>query len=58
MGVEVAFPVGSSLKLSVDVEDYLFAAKFREAGTGVETASRFQNDLLLSVGLAIPLGGR
>jgi hypothetical protein len=56
----VALPVGKGLALRIDVEDYIHQAKFKFdlAGLQADTESQLQNDLVLSVGLAIQLGGR
>jgi hypothetical protein len=60
IGGGVRLPVGKNLALRVDVEDYVHQAKFTldVQGSTADTESQLQNDLVLSVGLAIPLGGR
>jgi hypothetical protein len=60
IGGGVTLPVGKKLALRIDVEDYIHQAKFtlNAQGTQQDTESQLQNDLVLSVGLAIQLGGR
>jgi hypothetical protein len=60
IGGGVSLPVGKGLALRIDVEDYVYQAKFTFdlAGSRLDTESQLQNDLVLSVGLAIQLGGR
>jgi hypothetical protein len=60
IGGGLTLPVGRRLALRIDVEDYIHQAKFTldAQGTRLDTESQFQNDLVLSVGLAIQLGGR
>jgi hypothetical protein len=48
------FPIGERLMLAVELEDFISSAKFEQGGD--ESDSKLQNDLLLSVGLAIPIG--
>ena len=57
-GVGATFKVGGSTAIRLDVEDNLFSARFRDNASGVESESRFQNDLVMLVGLAVPLGGK
>lgn len=57
VGAGARIKVGPSLRLRLDLEDNLFSAKFKEPISGLETDSKFQNDLVISLGLAIPLGG-
>jgi hypothetical protein len=57
-GVGAKFKVGPSLAIRVDVEDNLFSARFTDDASGTQTASMFQNDLVLLLGLAVPLGGK
>lgn len=52
VGLGVRIPLGTSLGLRLDGEDYLYNAKFTTGGT-----SSFQNDLMFTAGLAIKLGG-
>jgi hypothetical protein len=56
----LTLPVGKKLALRIDVEDYIHQAQFTMdvQGTQQDTESQLQNDLVLSVGLAIQLGGR
>ena len=60
IGGGVALPIGKGLALRIDVEDYIHQAKFTldAQGSQQDTESQLQNDLVLSVGLAIQLGGR
>jgi hypothetical protein len=60
LGAGVTLPVGSGLALRFDLEDYVHQAKFtlEEAGQSADSESQLQNDLVLSVGLAIQVGGR
>lgn len=51
----VMFPVSEIMKLRIELEDYLYSAKF-ESG-GIESDGQFQNDLMISAGLHIPFGG-
>lgn len=53
VGASVRFKVSSRLKLRVDLEDNLYSAEFNIGGTN--TSSHFQNDLVVSLGLVIPL---
>lgn len=55
-GVGARFKVGPSLAIRVDVEDNLFSARFTDDASGAQTASKFQNDITISAGLAIPFG--
>ena len=55
-GVGARFKVGPSLAIRVDVEDNLFSARFTDDASGAQTASKFQNDITISAGLAIALG--
>jgi hypothetical protein len=54
LGEGVAWKVDSSLALRLDAEVYLFNAQFND-GASTSTTSRFQNDFVLSVGLAVSL---
>lgn len=60
IGGGVRLPVAERLALRIDVEDYIHQAKFTldVQGTPLETESQLQNDLVLSLGLAIQLSGR
>jgi hypothetical protein len=55
LGAGVAFKAGSLLALRLDAEDHLYNAHFSSGGTS-KSDYKFQNDLVLSVGLAV--GGR
>lgn len=60
LGGGVTLPVGSGLALRFDLEDYIHQAKFtvEVAGQSADTESQLQNDFVLSVGLAIQVGGK
>jgi len=60
IGGGVRLPVGKGFALRIDVEDYISQAKFTldDGVQAVASESQLQNDLVLSVGLAIQLGGR
>lgn len=57
IGIGAKFKVGKSLAVRLDLEDNLYSAKFTDTASGAETESKFQNDIGLLAGLAIPLGG-
>jgi hypothetical protein len=57
-GIGARVKVRGSMAVRLDVEDNLFSAKFRDDASGVEPPSRFQNDIVILVGLAVPLGGK
>jgi hypothetical protein len=52
----VSFRVAPRLSIRVDAEDYISSAKFTDS-FGVETDSKLQNDLTVTAGLQIALGG-
>jgi hypothetical protein len=56
VGAGGKFKVGSSLAVRVDVEDNLYPAKFKLGGANSQ--SKFQNDVVLSMGLVVRFGGR
>ena len=56
VGVGGKFKIGSSLAVRVDVEDNLYSAKFNLGGANSQ--SKFQNDVVASMGLVIRLGGK
>ena len=60
IGGGVRLPVGKGFALRIDVEDYISQAKFTldDGIQALDSESQLQNDLVLSVGLAIQLGGR
>lgn len=60
IGGGVRFPIGKGFALRIDVEDYISQAKFTldDGVQAVDSESQLQNDLVLSAGLAIQLGGR
>jgi len=53
-GIGGKFKVGSMVSVLVDVEDNLFSAKFSTSSG--ETQSKFNNDIVAGLGLAISLG--
>jgi len=53
IGASVRFHAGRSLRIRVDIEDNLYSTQFELAGS--KTQSQFQNDIALSLGLAIPM---
>jgi hypothetical protein len=55
MGEGVALKMDSSLALRLDAELYLFKAQFNDGSGTPTTHSQFQNDFVLSVGLAVSL---
>ncbi len=57
-GIGARFKVGGSMAVRLDVEDNLFSAQFKDDASGVESASKFQNDIVILIGLAVPLGGK
>jgi len=57
-GIGGRFKVGPSMAIRLDVEDNLFSAKFKDDASGAESTSKFQNDIVVLVGLAVPLGGK
>jgi len=57
-GIGARFKIGPSLAIRLDVEDNLFSAKFKDDATAAETASKFQNDIVILLGLAVPFGGK
>jgi len=60
IGGGVKLPVGRGLALRIDLEDYVHQAKFTldDGVAALDSESQLQNDLMLSVGLGIQLGGR
>ncbi len=56
VGIGGKFKVGSSIAVRVDVEDNLYSAKFNLGGTNSQ--SKFQNDIVASMGLVVRLGGK
>lgn len=56
VGVGGTFKVGSSLAVRVDAEDNLYSAKFNVGGANSQ--SKFQNDIVASMGLVFRLGGK
>lgn len=56
IGIGTRARIGDRWSLRIDLEDNISSAEF-ELG-GASSGSKLQNDLMLSVGLAIPLGNR
>jgi len=48
------FRLNSSLRIRLEMEDYLYNARFAFPDIG-ETVDRFQNDLIFTAGLSVPL---
>jgi hypothetical protein len=57
VGAGVRFAVAPPLALRAELDDLLYSAQFSTAQTR-PTQSQFQHDLALSLGLAVPIGGR
>lgn len=53
----VTVNVTPQIAIRIDVEDYLYSAKFEDPDSDAETDSKFQNDLLILGGLQFNLGG-
>lgn len=59
LNLGATFDVSPQIAIRLDVEDYLYSAKFEDEPSGVEISdSAFQNDLVFTGGLAIRLGRR
>lgn len=58
VGLGYRVPLNSSMALRVEGEAFLYSASFGQSGFSGTTTSKFQEDFVLSAGLAIPLGGR
>jgi len=56
VGATVGFRLGSLLSFNVSATDYIYGAQFEKDGFTTEESS--QNDILLGLGLGIPLGGK
>jgi hypothetical protein len=56
LGIGTRARIGETWSLRIDLEDNISSAEF-EFG-GASSGSKLQNDLMLSVGLVIPLGSR
>ncbi len=54
LGLGALFRLSSSLRIRLEIEDYLYTARFAFPDIG-ETIDRFQNDLIFTAGLSIPL---
>ena len=50
LGLGARFPLSPSMAIRVDLEDYIYSAKFNDADE--ETEGKLQNDILLSAGLS------
>ncbi len=58
LNLGATFDVSPQVAIRLDVEDYLYSAKFEDDPSGVEISdSAFQNDLIFTGGLVIRLGG-
>jgi len=55
LNVGVSVDVTPQVAIRLDVEDYLYSAKFEV--DGVESESKFQNDLAITGGVTIKVGG-
>ncbi|HEX4628470.1 MAG TPA: outer membrane beta-barrel protein [Gemmatimonadales bacterium] len=56
LGVGMRFEVAPPLAVRAELDDWLYSAQFSSASTP-QTQSKFQSDLVLSLGLAVPIGG-
>lgn len=56
VGATVGFRLGSLLSFNVSATDYIYGAQFEK--DGYTTTETTQNDILLGLGLGIPLGGQ
>jgi hypothetical protein len=56
-GVAGRFRVTPALALQATAEDYIYQASFGPQGEAGNTQGRINNDLMLSLGLVVPLGG-
>lgn len=54
MGATVGFRLGSMFSFYVAAEDYIYGA--RVENTGLEEASRTQNDVQIAFGFGFPVG--
>ncbi len=61
LNLGATFDVTPQVAIRLDVEDYLYSAKFKESGTPIGDVdigdSKFQNDFLFTGGIVIRLGG-
>ena len=53
IGLSGRFKVGSTLSLRLDAEDYFYNAKFGNT-SGARSDTRWQHDIVISLGVAIP----
>jgi hypothetical protein len=56
VGATLGFHLGSLLSFNVSATDYIYGAQFEK--DGYTTSETTQNDILLGLGLGIPLGGK
>jgi len=56
VGATLGFHLGSLLSFNISATDYIYGAQFEK--DGYTTTSTNQNDILLGLGLGIPLGGK
>lgn len=56
VGATVGFRLGSLLSFNISATDYIYGAQFEK--DGYTTAETSQNDILLGLGLGVPLGGK
>lgn len=56
VGATLGFHLGSLLSFNVSATDYIYGAQFEK--DGYTTKETTQNDILLGLGLGIPLGGK
>jgi hypothetical protein len=56
VGATVGFHLGNVLSFNVSATDYIYGAQFEK--NGITTPSTTQNDILLGLGLGIPLGSK
>lgn len=57
VGVGGRIKVGQSIAIRLEVEDHLYSARFSDS-SGAESKAKLQNDIIISLGLAIPFGGK
>lgn len=57
VGVSARFRVGSAIAIRLDVEDNLYVARYAQS-SGDRSDSKFQNDIVISLGLTIPFGNK
>jgi hypothetical protein len=57
VNVGVSFSVSPRVFIRVDAEDYISSAKFADAFGSIDTDSKLQNDLTITAGVQIRIGG-